>query len=91
MDRKDELKQIITESKETLRVATQKLNEILLAESINKSEFKIGDRVTHYKKQYEIVSSRLKYEGVQWGGRLVLKDGTLGKKVFDLYGKLTKC
>lgn len=92
MNRVEELKEIIKNAKQTLSNANAELTELLLTEALSKSEFKVGDRVTRYGKQHELVGSKLNWDNKpRWYGRLVRKDGTLGAKVFEMYGKLDKC
>jgi hypothetical protein len=90
MTRLDILKEREKELKLDLSKISIEINEIVLADGLAKSEFKVGDRCLHYGKEYEITRAKIYFNRVMFLGKKVLKDGSLGKVEFEMYGKLEK-
>lgn len=88
---KEELKEKIRVLNNTISELGKELSGYRDELALLCAEFAIGTRVEMYGKIYEIVSIRPGYsDNPKYSGSMIKKDGTLGVKNFELYGKITR-
>ena len=85
-----DLENRLTQLRAEMLEVQRQLDKVTTQKFLSKSEFGVGSRVLHWGKLYEITTTSIRYGSVRFCGKRVLKDGSLGVKEFELYGKLTK-
>lgn len=86
MRTKEDLSSEIEKLELQLKNLTLELDDVLIGEY----KFHIGDVVMNYGNKYTISRIYVRYGSPRVCGLKTLKDGSIGKHEFELYGDITK-